>query len=79
MACTQVTIQNDAVLEEPYENFSLVLSHMDPAVHIASTSASVTIVDNDGRFDLLDVCVLHIAMIFFVCSCQCALPLITNA
>lgn len=48
-ACTQVSIINDGVLEELYEDFSLVLSHDDPSVHLTSTSATVTIVDDDGR------------------------------
>ena len=50
VACTQVTIQDDSVLEEQYESFSLVLNHEDPAVHLTSTQATVTIIDNDGKF-----------------------------
>ncbi len=50
VACTQVTIQNDAVLEEEFETFSIDLSHSDPSVNITDRSATITIVDNNSEW-----------------------------
>lgn len=49
MACTDVTIIDDPILENKFENFSLSLHHDDPAVHLTSTLSVVTIEDNDGK------------------------------
>ena len=49
LACTNVLITNDNILEQEVENFTLHLSHQDPAVHLISTSATVFIIDNDSK------------------------------
>ena len=46
--CVNVSIENDAVLEEN-EVFFVQLSTNDPQVNLSSPSASVTILDNDGN------------------------------
>ena len=46
--CVNVSIENDAVLEEN-EVFFVELSTNDPQVNLSSPSASVTILDNDGN------------------------------
>ena len=46
--CVNISIENDAVLEEN-EIFFVELSTNDPQVNLSSPSASVTIVDNDGN------------------------------
>ena len=46
--CVNISIENDAVLEEN-EVFFLELSTSDPQVNLSSPSASVTILDNDGN------------------------------
>lgn len=60
MACTQVTILDDPILEDKYENFSLSLHHGDDAVHLTSTVSVVTVEDNDGESVLL---VMHVGEI----------------
>ena len=46
--CVNISIENDAVLEEN-EVFIVELSTNDPQVNLSSPSTSVTIVDNDGN------------------------------
>lgn len=50
IACTNVEIRNDFTIEDKFENFSLSLSHRDPAVFITSETISVTIEDEDSQF-----------------------------
>lgn len=47
--CTNVRIVDDNIFEAKFENFSLSLSHSDPAVQITSTSTTVTIEDNNSK------------------------------
>ncbi len=61
ITCTQVTIQNDFILEDLYETFSLSLSHADPSVHVTSSEASVSIQDNDSK--CIPSCVLGREMV----------------
>ena len=46
--CVNISIENDAVLEEN-EVFIVELSTNDPEVNLSPSSASVTILDNDGN------------------------------
>ena len=47
--CVNISIENDAVLEEN-EVFFVELSTNDPQVNLSPSSASVTILDNDGKY-----------------------------
>jgi len=48
MLCTNITIQNDLVVEEQLEQFVVMLSSSDMAVQFSQESASVLITDNDS-------------------------------
>ena len=46
--CTNITIQDDLILEEQQEHFELMLLTSDSAVQFSRETAGVTITDNDG-------------------------------
>ena len=46
--CAPIAIANDNILEAD-ESFSVVLTSTDEAAMLNPSSASVTIIDNDGR------------------------------
>ena len=49
--CYSVTIEDNTVVEEEAEEFSIVLTSADPAVVVSgNTTAVVTIHDNDCKF-----------------------------
>ena len=46
--CSNVTIQDDLIIEEQREQFGLMLFTSDSAVQFSRETASVTITDNDS-------------------------------
>jgi len=48
--CRNFTIEDDLVVEEPQEQFGLMLFTNDSAVQFGRQTASVTINDNDGTY-----------------------------
>ena len=46
--CRNFTIEDDLVVEEPQEQFGVMLFTNDPSVQFGRQTASVTITDNDS-------------------------------
>ena len=60
--CRNFTIEDDLVIEEPQEQFGLMLFTSDSAVKFGTQTASVTITDNDGMYVCaieLNIAILH--------------------
>ena len=47
--CSNVTIQDDVIIEEQQEQFGLMLFTSDSSVRFSRETASVTITDNDSK------------------------------
>lgn len=48
-SCTAITIQDDYVLEDPVETFTVLLSHVDSHVRFGVDFATIAIHDNDRK------------------------------
>jgi len=46
--CRNITIQDDSVIEEPQEQFGLMVFTNDSAVLLSRETAGVTFIDNDS-------------------------------
>ena len=47
--CVNITIRDDSALEEN-ETFSVTLTFSAPSVMVTNPTATITIIDNDGKF-----------------------------
>ena len=50
MECFNTSITDDGFLEQDTQNFSILLSSLDPRVSVAPATIEVVIIDTDGEY-----------------------------